>query len=325
MSIGRGVRRLIALCALSGFALTLPAACTKPGPSLVSQGQRYHVADPEFDAYFAKLYALHAEVETSFDTEAAIRKRLLQALGDDEEASSSLIAKAVRRRSQSLAHAGVFLRFELEDDDEKSAQAEIVVSGRRPTDETEEFLKSLSVAARDELKLSLAMARARRELEELRFRATRLEKRIDDAFRLSGPSKKAEIRSNLEDSLALIPVLIVRADELQDDSDKLLDKLVDAVRIDAPPVASALSIRPEGTSERARTAPEPPQGAPAATQPEPPPERSRRRRGGRASAPKPARATPPRPAAQPAKAPAPPAPKPAAPAKPEKPPADFEP
>jgi hypothetical protein len=317
------VRQLALVCALSGAALSLPVACTKPGPSLVSQGQRYHVADAEFDAYFAKLYALHVEVETSFEKEGEIRKRLVQTLGNDEEASSSLIAKAVRRRSQTLAHAGVFLRFELEDDDEKNAQAEIVVSGRRPADDTEEFLKTLSVAARDELKLSLAMSRARRELEELRFQATRLEKRIDDAFRLSGPSKKAEIRNNLEDSLALIPVLIVRADELREDSHKLLDKLVDAVRIDAPPVASALSIRPEGASDRTRSAAEPSASAPAAAEAEAAPERGRRRRAARASAQKPRPAAA-RPAAPPPKA-APPS-KPAPPPKPEKPPAaDFEP
>jgi hypothetical protein len=317
------VRQLALVCALTGSALSLPVACTKPGPSLVSQGQRYHVANAEFDAYFAKLYALHVEVETSFAKEGEVRKRLLQTLGNGEEASSSLIAKAVRRRSQSLAHSGVYLRFELEDDDEKNAQAEIVVSGRRPTDDTEEFLKTLSVAARDELKLSLAMSRARRELEELRFQATRLDKRIDDAFRLSGPSKKAEIRSNLEDSLALIPVLIVRADELREDSDKLLDKLVDAVRIDAPPVASALSIRSEGASDRTRPASDPAESAPAAAEPEAAPERGRRRRAGRASAakPRPAAARPPAPAAKPA-----PQPKPAPPPKPDKPPAaDFEP
>ena len=124
------------------------------------------------------------------------------------------------------------------------------MSGRRPTDDTEEFLKALSLAARDELKLSLAMSRARRQLEELRFQATRLDKHVDEAFRLSGPRKKAEIRSNREDSLALIPVLIVRADELGDDADKLRDKLIDAVRIDAPPIASSLSVR--GREQRAK-------------------------------------------------------------------------
>ncbi|HMJ16578.1 MAG TPA: hypothetical protein VK524_34425 [Polyangiaceae bacterium] len=306
--------RTLPLC----IALALFAACTQPGPSLVSQGQRYHVANAEFDAYFAKLYALHAEVEGAFAKEAEVRKKLSEVLGEEQEASSSLISKNVRRRAQTLAHSGVYLRFELEDDDETSAQAEIVVSGRRPADNVEEFLKALSGAARDELKLTLAMLRARRELEELRFQTTRLDKRVDDAFRQSGPRKKAEVRSNLEDSLALIPVLIVRADELQQDAEKLLDKLIDSVRVDAPPMAGAVNISSEGaTSARGQPMAEPAERAGATTEP-PAGERKGRRARGAARRPA-AAAKPPAPAAAP-KPPKPAAPKPApAPA------ADFEP
>jgi hypothetical protein len=239
-------RRARVLLCCAALLLALPSACAQhAAPSLVSQGQRYHVGEPEFDAYFEKLYAIQVILDAGSKQDAEARKSLTRVLGEDQEGSSSTLAKAVRRRSQALARAGSFLRFELEDDDETSAQAELVLSGRRPPESEQAFLKTLSSAAQDELKLSLRMLRAKRELVELRFRALQLDKRIDDTFRLSGPRKKAEVRANLEDAVALIPILIVRADEVQQDADKLLDKLVDATRVDSSGAVNAVTLRGE--------------------------------------------------------------------------------
>jgi hypothetical protein len=252
-----------AMAVLGAYLLSMLAlGCMKPAPSLVGQGQLYRAGNARFDAFFSKLHELQVELDRAPKRDEEIRKAFATALGEQSSSSSSL-AKAVRREAEILAQSGVFVRLDLADDDEATAQAELIVRGKNPSEKQQAVLNAVRTAGTEELSLSLRMARARRMLEELRFMARQLDQELDATFRVSGPRKKAEVRTNLDDGVALIPILRVRAEEVQNDSEKLLRKLTDAVRTDAPASGTALDRRGPAGSGRPRGA-GPRGGAPAA-------------------------------------------------------------
>ena len=57
-----------------------------PGPSAVSQGQKYQSGDPTFDEFFGNLYDMQVELAQSSASEKEIREELVKKVKIDEGA-----------------------------------------------------------------------------------------------------------------------------------------------------------------------------------------------------------------------------------------------
>jgi hypothetical protein len=236
----------LALCALLCLV-----SCIKTGPSVVGRGEAYSTGRADYDAFFTKFHELELDIRAAPQADVNARNMLAQTIGAPDSSSPSALARAVRQRADTLAQTGTLMRFDIDDDDESSARVEIVTSGRKPKQSEQAALQAIEAVTLAELKLSLRMSRAKRDLETLHFAALRLDQQLDVEFRQAGPRKKAEVRSNLADAVALLPILNERADEAEGSADKLVRKLTDATRPDAIGTASARANHTEEPPRKA--------------------------------------------------------------------------
>lgn len=265
-----------------GAALALPGCFVfgSPGPSAVGQGQKYESGSPEFDAFFAELYELQVEMVKAPGREKEIRQEIAKVTKSDPDASASLLAKKVDKHTKELAEAGTGLALSvegLEGDSEATVAFEAV--GKDLSADDKAYFDAVEKAAKEEAKLLTRMRQILKRTEAMKAQTVALEQQIDGAFRKGGPSKKSEVRKNLEDSRTLIPLMQARAQETADTSKAALKKLAEAINTketykkdEPPPPPEAPPEEPpeEGTGTKPKPKPAP--GPGPATQPKPQPQ-----------------------------------------------------
>src|SRR5262245_64622390 len=69
-----------------------------PGPSKVSQGQRYAAGEPTYDEFFGGFYDLQVELAQAPSSEKQLREKLAKKVKLEEGASASMLGKKVGKR-----------------------------------------------------------------------------------------------------------------------------------------------------------------------------------------------------------------------------------
>lgn len=233
-----------------------------PGPSAVSRGQKYESGDPTFDEFFSELYDMQIELGKAPDSEKKIREDLAKGIKLDEGSSTTLLSKKVGKRAEELAAAGTGLKLEVKGLEEgEDPAASMSVKGKELTGDDKDMVEAVEKAAGDAAKLYVRMRKARKTIEQFQGKMLALEPSMDGAFRKGGPSKKAEVRKNMEDAKKLIPLMDARIDEVGEAAKTLAKKLEEAAATD------------NGQFEKPAPPPEPP---PAAEEPEPEPGKAKK-------------------------------------------------
>ncbi|MEB2312831.1 MAG: hypothetical protein OZ921_16530 [Sorangiineae bacterium] len=248
-----------------------------PGPSKVGQGQKYSSGNPAFDEFFERLYSLQVALAEAPSGEKEVRRAFAAKLDADPDASTSMLTKKAQKLAQALAARGVGLELELDEGDEETKPtANLKATGAALTGDDRTFITAVETTAQKELDVVHSMKKAAKQLDELRAQLMALETQVDDAFRLGGPRKKAEVRKNLDDAKVLLPLMTSRAEQVRDSAHQLLRKLTQAVRTDdgsfahhpAPAPAEA-SPTTSDAEARPKPRPRPAGGAPAPSKPPP--------------------------------------------------------
>ena len=199
------------------------------------------------------------------------------------DASGSLLAKRAEKHAKEVASAGTGLKLEVSGLDEgEEASAKISSAGKDLSSDDKEFADAVEKAALSELKLVSRLRKGTAGIERLRGLSMALDQQVDGAFRLGGPSKKGEVRKNLQDARTLMPLMAARADEVIDSARTTVKKLKDAVNTDdgsfdeSPPPPPPPPTEPEnGSGEDGKTPkgehPKPKGEKPKGEKPKPPP------------------------------------------------------
>jgi hypothetical protein len=260
-----------------------------PGPSMVGQGTKYQSGDPNFDQFFTSLYDLQIEMSKAPAQEKEIRQDIAKLTKSDPDASATLLGKKVEKKAKELAEAGTGLALEVEGlEGEGAPSVKIVVEGKELSGDDKSYVDDVEKAAKAEAKLLGRMRDITRELEQMRATSVALDQQVDASFRKGGPSKKAEVRKNLEDARTLMPLMAARAQETSDAAKAALKKLSEAMNTKGaykkeeapPPPPPEEETTPEepgkpkppagsGTKPPAGSGTKPPTGS--GTKPPPPP------------------------------------------------------
>jgi hypothetical protein len=278
-----------ALGASFGPALILGVSLAQPacfvfgsgGPSMVGQGKKYQSGDPQFDEFFAELYALQLEMGKTPEREKEIRQELARLTRSDPDTSSTMLAKKVEKRLEELAEAGSGTQLTLDGaEGVGKASVSLELSGKELAGEDKSFVEGAAKVARDQAELLNRMREISSLLERMRALSIALDQQVDAAFRKGGPSKKSEVRKNLEDSRTLMPLMAGRATETAENTKSALKRLAEAmntkesVKVEEPPPPPPIE---EGTTppidQPGTDKPKPkPGGAPQPPRPPPPPD-----------------------------------------------------
>src|SRR5687767_2337266 len=125
-----------------------------PGPSKVSQGQRYTAGEPTFDEFFTQLYDAQIELGKAPESEKKIREKLAAKIKLEEGNSATLLGKRVTKRADELAAAGTGLKLEvkgLETGEEPSSA--MTVKGKDLEPDDKEMVTGVEEAAKEAAKL----------------------------------------------------------------------------------------------------------------------------------------------------------------------------
>lgn len=218
--------------AVLGLALSQPGCFVfgSPGPSMVGQGKKYESGEPQFDQFFAQLYDLQLEMAKAPGREKELRQELAKVTKSDPDASATLLAKKIEKRTKELAEAGTGLKLEVEGLEGSGAPSvSLKTLGKDLSGDDKALVDSVEKTAKGEAQLLGRMREVTRELEQMRALSVALDQQVDNAFRKGGPSKKAEVRKNLEDARTLMPLMGARAQETEDAAKATLKKLQEAV------------------------------------------------------------------------------------------------
>jgi hypothetical protein len=270
---------------IAAFALTQPACFVfgSSGPSMVGQGKKYQSGNPQFDEYFAELFDLQVEMSKAPAREKEIRQDLAKITNSDPDASATMLAKKVEKRAKDLAEAGTGLALTVEgaDGDSKPTVA-FEVTGKELSADDKSYFETVEKVAKDEAELLGRMRKLTKELERMRALSIALDQQVDNAFRKGGPSKKSEVRKNLEDSRTLMPLMASRATETSEASKTALKKLAEAIATKdsfkkeepppPPPVEEGAPATPDPDAKPpAKDKPKPKSGGGSTPPPPPPP------------------------------------------------------
>jgi hypothetical protein len=272
------------------------------GPTTVGQGKHYATGNKVFDEYFVELYQFQVKLADAPTQLQTARQTLAKAAEIEASKPNAELVDKLHARLEKLVAKGVRVKLEVtapDPPDPAQTSASVKHSGT-PSSTDGDLLTSIETALTTLAKLRASMTLAPPRLTELRLLAGQLDAQIDEAFDLGSPTKRAEVRANLDDAVKVIALMLDRAKVVETESTELVTLVVDKAGTDDGSVGSAPSTPP----------------APPAAKPEP-----------RPPAPRPAPRPSPPPAATPAPAPPPPAPPPPAPPPPKPAPksADFEP
>ena len=255
--MGRGV----ALALVAVLCASAPSCvATSPGQSQVAQGRLYQSGEPLYDEFFQQLHAAQVAVEQAPAGEAEVRRELGEALwaetsgapagaggapGDVEatDVEGGALAAGPASPSEPAADASVeTLTAEVErrvGEVKWRAKLRVVVDGElgdegaavvlqwigKPRGAEQELGRALERALNAELQILARMRQHRQELERLAAMAQGLEKNVDSVFRRSGLAKRAEVKKNIRDAQALIPLMDGRAQEVSSIADQMVRKL----------------------------------------------------------------------------------------------------
>jgi hypothetical protein len=284
--LGRVVGLVLAaiLCGVAPSCLA-----TSPGQSEVAQGRLYQSGEPLYDEFFLQLHAAQVVAEQAPQGEADVRRALGAALGlgaltvsagaaggaGDQEATVAQGGAAPMQSSPAVAAnfdeaappetlaaeverrvAGVKWRAQLRLDVEgelgdEGAKARLQWIGK-PRSAEQQLGDSLETALDEELQILAQMRGHRQELERLGAMAQGLEKNVDSVFRRAGLAKRAEVKKNIRDAQALIPLMDGRVQEVASTAEQMVRKLRSA------------ATTAEEQAEPSPPAPAPPSATPAA-------------------------------------------------------------
>jgi hypothetical protein len=263
-----------------GFALTQPACFLfgSSGPSMVGQGKKYQSGDPQFDEYFAELYELQIEMGKAPAREKEIRQDIAKVTHSDPDTSASMLAKKVEKRTQEIAEGGSGARLEVEGaEGDGRASVKLELAGKELSGDDKSFLEAIEKAARDEAQILNRMREISRTIERMRALSVALDQQVDTAFRKGGPSKKSEVRKNLDDSRTLMPLMVARASETAEAAKNTLKRLSDAVdtkdsfkKDEPPPPPPIEEGGPPIDTGDPKPKPKPGTGTPGTQPPKPP-------------------------------------------------------
>ena len=248
------------------LTLACAAGCTllKPsGPSEVARGEYYSAGKPEYDSFFIVLHEKQVELLAAPAEPAEVRKNLAQSLGLTPEASDDSLNERLRQELKKLAGQGLRLRLEVPEAS-PTLDASATLYASETTTQTP-FRSALPEQATRLLRSRNHMLANKAELEKLRVMGIALDGNVDEAFRVDGPWKRAEVRRNLDDGQKLITIMQARAQEVADADAKLLSLMSSAATTD-PNLGKVASAPPPPAEEAAKSGPKrgPAPRAPAA-------------------------------------------------------------
>ncbi len=275
------MKRILAVLALavSGCALI-----GSSGPTEVARGEYYAAGKPEYDAFFIQLHQLQVDLLVAPDDPRHVRESLTKTAGLTADASDESLSSRLAQELKKLESRGLRVRLEVPEPTtalDASATLHTSESGISSPLRT-----SLPQDATRLVRSRNRMILTREQLEKLRVSGVQLDANVDTAFRSDGPWKRDEVRRNLNDAQKVMTLMVSRAQEVQEQDQKLLSL-----------VASAATTDPNLGKAPAHTPPPPPveEAAPAKT--------AKRSTGKttprRAAAPQPAAAPKPAPVAKP--------------------------
>jgi hypothetical protein len=202
------------------FLMSALPACIifgSPGPSAVGQGRQYASGNAVFDQYFARLYQAQVEMAKAPDDQKQIVSALAQALGLSDDATVATVLGKVKDEAERLHKQGVGLRLDVTQETATAeASTALHVAGKASREDEHHVITPVRRAADDALNLIERMHKTRRTLDELRAINASLESDVDEAFRLQGPAKRAEVEKNLHDAGILLPLMTGRAGDVAD-------------------------------------------------------------------------------------------------------------
>lgn len=270
--------RVTAFCAALaalGVTATLPAApgCglivkRAGGPSNVSQGLLYEAGEPAYDEFFRSLHQLQLKLAGAPEQEKRIRQRLAKRLGADDEASSSLLAKAVAKHAERLAEAGIILRMKVEGLDEEEGDkpaAVLELGGKEPDREDKKIIRAVDRAAKQAADLIYEMRQSEAALGKLSDQAAALEAGVDATFGTRG-GNGPEVRQNLQDAQRLFPLMVTRTEEVAEAAESVLGEL-EKVANTADKAAATPAEQPRASDAGASPPAAPPPAGPRAPSP----------------------------------------------------------
>ena len=204
-----------------------------PGPSAVSQGQKYQSGDPTFDEFFGNLYDMQVELAQSPASEKEIREELAKKVKLDEGASASMLGKKLGKKTEEFATAGTGLKMEVEGlDGDADPKVTLSVKGKELQGDDKSLVGAMEAAVKSATKLHVRMKKIKKALDQATGQILALEGTVDAAFRKGGPRKKAEARKNLDDAKKLVPLMGARAEEIAEAAKSTAKKVSEAAQTD---------------------------------------------------------------------------------------------
>ncbi len=269
----------MSLKACSIVLVALASACSlfaPSGPSDVAQGEYYAAGKPEYDAFFIQLHQFQVDLLSAPNEPREARESLTKLAGLTPDASDDSLKERLSQELKKLANQGLRVRLDVPE-----ATAAADASATLHTSESaasSPFRAGLPEHATRLVRSRNRMFAAREQLEKLRVSGIQLDANIDQAFRIEGPWKRDEVRKNLEDSQKVITLMVQRAQEVQEQDQKLLSLVASAATTDpnlgktpvyAPPPPAAEEPAPPKTAKRNGRATPRPAPRPAVQRPAP--------------------------------------------------------
>lgn len=246
---------------LALLALTSACGLLQPsGPTDVARGEYYAAGRPEYDAFFIQLHQLQVDLLAAPQEPKDARVQLTRAAGLTPDASDDSLSDRLSQELKKLAGQGLRVRLEVPEPSsalDASATLHTSESGLGSPLRT-----SLPQQATRLVRSRNRMLATKQHLQKLAVSGIELEARVDTAFRIEGPWKRDEVRRNLSDGQKVITLMSARAQEVHDQSQKLLGLLTSSATTDTN-LGKALAQTPPPDDEPPAKAARRPSARPA--------------------------------------------------------------
>jgi hypothetical protein len=238
----------------------------------VARGEYYAAGKPEYDAFFIQLHQLQVELLAAPEEPQSVRRELAQSAGLPADASDESLSTGLGQELKKLAGQGLRVRLEVpEPSNALDASATLHTSESRLSSP---LRTSLPEQATRLLRSRNRMLATKQLLQKLAVSGIQLETNVDQAFRVEGPWKRDQVRRNLTDGQKVITLMTARAEDVQDQAQKLLALLTSAATTDSnlgkaldstspPPSDHAATKSTKRPGLRSPSRPQPAAAAPA--------------------------------------------------------------
>jgi hypothetical protein len=235
---------VLAIALLGGCSVFAPQ-----GPTAVARGEYYSAGKPTFDSFFIVLHELQVELLAAPAEPQQARQSVAQAVGLTADASDDSLSSRLRQELKKLEGQGLRVRLEIPDSPATDASATLHTS---ESEAASPLRTKLPEQATRLVRSRNRMQQTRARLEKLRVAGIQLETTVDAEFRTAGPWKRDEVRRNLADGQKLITLMQARAQEIEDQDNKLLALLAAAVTTD-PNLGKAVASTPPTPEEPSKS------------------------------------------------------------------------